>query len=121
MATFISVNRNRKIWGEKGAWKISFAPLGSYTTEDEKMIERLRKHPLINKGIVETGKIPKPKSNNIQGTRTAVTQSIPGKDEMLIRLGELRARLLRKDGSRRKDASDEDYAELLELQGELGV
>ena len=119
MATFISKNRAFKHSFDKQ--RIDFSPLGSYTTEDEKIIEVLRRHPYYNKGFVETNAIPEPKGNTTQGIRTAATQGIIGKDEKLLRLGELRARLLKNDGSFRKDASDELIDELKELQGELGV
>jgi len=133
MATFVSVSNNMKVWGEKlddkgknvGERLASFAPAGSFTTEDEVIIEKLRTHGAFNKkgkfGFIEASAIPKPKSNVIQGVRSAGTQPILGEKEKLIRLGILRATLLKNDGDFRKDASEEDKKELKELQEELGV
>ncbi len=122
-----------KVWGEKldskgrniGEKLASFAPYGSFTTEDEAIIEKLRAHGAFNKkgkaGFIEANTMPKSKGNVIQGTRSAGNSPILGKDEKLIRFGTLRASLLKNDGTPRKDASEEELEELKSIQDELGV
>ncbi len=121
MATFISRNIKLRIWGEKGAWDASFAPIGRYSTNDDKIIGVLREHPLFNKKFAEANMPKMAKSNVIQGLRSAATQPVIDKDNKLLRVGELRAKLLKNDGAFRKDAPDDLINELKELQGELGV
>ena len=121
MATFISKNVQFKVWGENAEWSAAFAPMGRYATNDEKIIEALRTHPYFNRSFSEIKIPPKGKSNIIQGVRSAGTQPIRDREAKLMRLGELQARLLKNDGSFRKDASDELINELKELKGELGV
>ena len=137
MATFVSINTGMKVWGEKivkgtngveknvGERLADFSPLGTFVTDDEVIIEKLRKHGAYGRnrkgGFIEASLPKPPKSNAIQGIRSAGEQPIFDKDEKLIRLGTLRAKLLKNDGSFRKDASEEDKKELKELQGELGV
>ena len=120
MATFISRNINLRIWGDKGKWNAMFAPDGNFVTEDEEIISALREHPNFKKTFTEAGTV-KAKGNIIQGTRSAATQPIRDKDAKLLRLGELRAKLLKMDGNPRLDASEELINEMKELQGELGV
>ena len=136
MAVFVSPSRNLKIWDEKlvrgndgiernvGKKIAEFAPLGRFVTEDTELIEKLKANPSygVGKGkFIMIDTVPKPKGNVIQGVRSAGTAVVFDKQEKLIRLGELRARLLKKDGSFRKDASDEDINELKSIQEELGV
>ena len=132
MATFVSVTKGLKVWGEKivkgknvGEKLADFAPVGSFTTEDEELIAKLRAHGACGKGkrygFIEAGTMSKPKSNVIQGVRSAGNSPILGKDEKLIRLGVLRASLLKKDGAPRRDASEKELEELKEIQDELGV
>ncbi len=121
MATFISRNIKLRIWGEKGEWNASFAPVGTYKTNDEKIIGILRQHPGFNKNFTEANMKPIKKGNIIQGIRSSGTQPVLDKDNKLLRVGELRARLLKNDGKPRLDASEELINELKELQGELGV
>ncbi len=122
-----------KVWGEKldakgrniGEKLASFAPFGSFSTDDGKLIAKLKANGAFNKkgkyGFIEANAIPRPKSNVIQGTRSAGNSPILGKDEKLIRLGTLRASLLKNDGTPRKDASQEELEELKSIQDELGV
>lgn len=120
MATFVSRNLKRRIWGENGKWNASFAPNGTFVTKDEKIISALREHSGLNRLFTEAGKT-KAKDNIIQGIRSAATQPILDKDTKFMRLGELKARLLKNDGSPRLDASEDLINEMKELQGELGV
>jgi hypothetical protein len=125
-----------KVWGSKivrgtngveknvGEKLASFAPYGRFITEDEQLIEKLKNHPSYGTGkgkFIMVNTIPKPKGNVIQGVRSAATAPILDKEEKLIRLGTLRAKLLKNDGSFRKDASEEEINELQEIQKELGV
>ena len=137
MVTFISVNRNMKVWGEKkikaldgteknvGEKLASFAPHGSFTTDNEDLIKKLRAHGAYGKngkgGFIEANLKKPSKSNVIQNIRSAGTAQVLDREEKLIRLGTLRAKLLKNDGSFRKDATEEEITELQEIQGELGV
>ena len=117
--TFFSPMKGLRIWGEKAEWNAKFV-LGTYTTENQEIISALRNHKEYGRKIVEKG-LPKIKDNIIQGTRTAGTQPVFDKDQKLVRLGKLRAELLKKDGSSRKDASEDQINELKQLEKELGV
>lgn len=117
--TFVSQYRKFKLWF--GDDKIAFEPYGRFSTDDERKIEALRNHPLFGRKFVEASMKPPKNENIIQGIRSAGTQPVFDKDAKLVRLGELRAKLLRKDGSFRKDASDEEKKELKEIREELGV
>jgi hypothetical protein len=131
MAQFVSPSRKMQVWGEKmvgdkpvGELLASFEPYGRFITEDEELIEKLKNHGAygVGKGkFTMVNTVPKPKGNVIQGIRSAATAPILDKEEKLIRLGTLRAKLLRNDGSFRKDASDEDKEELRTIEQELGV
>ena len=128
MITFSSRKTSLKIWGEKivkgknvGEMLASFAPFGKFTTDDEQLIAKLRDHGSYNKDFVELSKIVVPKGNLRQGIRSSATQPILGEKEKLIRLGTLREKLLKNDGSYRKDAPEEEINELTKIQELLGV
>ena len=128
MVTFSSRKTALKIWGEKivkgknvGEMLASFAPFGKFTTDDEQLIAKLRDHGSYNKDFAEMGKVVASKGNLIQGIRSSATQPILGEKEKLIRLGTLREKLLKNDGSYRKDAPEEEINELTKIQELLGV
>lgn len=85
-----------------------------FKTPDDALAGRLRKHPMFGNKIHERG-APAPKGNIIQGVRSAGEQPIFDAKEKYIRLGELRNKLLKKDGSFRKDADQKEVEELQEL------
>lgn len=121
MATFSSPKRNLRVWGENGKWNAAFEPYGSFITDDEELIERLRGHGSYGKDFVEAKMPVEAKNNLIQGIRSAGNRPVLGEREKLIRLGTLRAKLLRNSGEYRKDAPEEEMKELDELKAELGV
>ena len=132
MALFVSPrNRKMKIWGDvtvnnkrTHVLLASFEPDGRFTTDDQELIEKLKNHSAYGTGrnkFTMINTIPKPKGNVIQGIRSGGTQPVFDEKEKLIRLGALRAKLLKKDGSFRKDASEEEINELKSIQEELGV
>ena len=135
MVIFSSRKTALKVWGEKivkgknaGEMLASFAPFGKFSTDDEQLIAKLRDHGSYNKDFVELSKIAVsadrqvvPKGNLRQGIRSSATQPILGEKEKLIRLGTLREKLLKNDGSYRKDAPEEEINELTKIQELLGV
>ncbi len=88
---------------------------GFFTTPDDVLAGKLRKHPMFGKKIHEKG-VVKSQKNLIQGIRSAATQPVLDRDTKLLRLGEFRARLLKKDGTVRKDADEKEVQEMHELE-----
>jgi hypothetical protein len=113
MYTFFSPYR--KYVARDNAGTIAKFENGHFITPDLVLAEKLRIHPMYGKKIHEKGSV-KPKANLIQGIRSAATQPILDRDNKLLRLGELRAKLLKKDGNVRKDAGEEEIKEMHELE-----
>ncbi|RMG43485.1 MAG: hypothetical protein D6732_00045 [Methanobacteriota archaeon] len=114
---------------------------GTFATDDEEKIAKLKAHPLFNKAfkVWEKGKPPKFDSpvnhgvilsqNDLPDNVRAMVEEklkqpepveVPQPDvEKYVRFGELKAKLLRKDGSYRGDAKDEEITEYEKLKEEL--
>lgn len=121
MFLFTSPHRKYAIYGKEH--KVKFTPIGAigtFQTEDEQLAKFLRSHPEYGKKFVENGTMKKQDSNIISGVRSAATQPVLSNDK-LIRFGELKASLLKSDGSYRKDAKEELKTEYENLKEELGV
>jgi len=137
MFTFTSVAPRRRIFGKPvlvgkemiPEYDVKFTRMGSagqFTTNDEKIAESLRKHPEFGRTFVEIGlgNIPQ-KSNIISGIRSSATQPELGKvqpdPQKYIRYGVLQAKLLKMDGTYRKDAVQEEISEFEKLKQELEI
>lgn len=131
MYTFTSVNNGYMIIGkpdEKGEpeYMVEFSKAGStgsYITKDEELVKKLRGHPDFGKRFMEIGLNARENPNIVQGLRSSATSTESGKEpldpEKLIKFGMLQATLLKKDGSYRKDASEEDKSKYEQLKKEL--
>lgn len=119
MHKFISPHRRMKVFGKpkdkKPEWKALFTPdgiSGIFITEDDELAERLQNHKEYGKSFVKFERPGKKRTVVHQGERSAGMSQ-----ENLVRVGELKASILKKDGSYRKDASEEEikeYEQLLE-------
>ena len=121
MFIFTSPHRKFAVYGQ--GYKAKFTPIGaigSFQTEDEQLVEKLRTHPDYGRRFVENALPKKVESNIITDIRSAATRPVLS-DDKLIRFGELKAKLLKQDGSFRKDASSEEQEEYINLKQELGV
>lgn len=135
MYVFTSVNSKYSIYGKpviEGKEKVpefivNFNPIGRagrFVTEDEELAIKLREHPSFGKRFMEIGAVVKEKSTLVQGIRTSESHPELGVEkptsdpQRLIEFGGLQATLLKKDGTYRKDASQENIEkyELLKLE-----
>lgn len=136
MYTFTSVNNKFSIYGEPKLegkervpkYIVNFTPIGSmgrFITEDEELAKELRGHPDFGKRFMEIGITAKENPNIVSGLRSSETKPELGKEpidpQQLIVFGGLQATLLKKDGSYRKDASEEQIKQYEELKKELGA
>lgn len=134
MYTFTSVNRRYSIYGQpklEGKEKVpeyivNFTPIGSmgsFITDDEELAQKLRSHPSFGKRFMEIGVQAKENPNLVQGLRSSETKPELGKEpvdpQKFITFGALQATLLKKDGSYRRDASEEQIKQYEELKKEL--
>lgn len=136
MYTFTSVNNKFSIYGEPKLegkervpeYIVDFIPIGSmgrYQTEDAELAEKLRKHGDFGKRFMEIGATVKENPNVVTGIRSSETKTELGKEpidpQKFIEFGGLQATLLKKDGSYRKDASEEQIKQYEQLKQELGA
>jgi len=136
MYTFTSVNNRYSIYGTPKLegkqlvpeFIVNFTPIGSmgrFYTEDEELAVKLREHPSFGKRFMEIGITAKENPNIVKGIRSSETKPELGKEPIdpnkLIAFGALQATLLKKDGSYRKDASQEQITQYEELKKELGA
>lgn len=129
MYTFTSVYKKYSIFGQPVGsgleYEVHFTPnggVGVFTTTDEKLVEKLRNHPEFGKKFVELG--VKNQSSNIN-SEVRSSESHPESKEQIdpkkfIEFGKLQATLLKKDGTFRADASEEDKERYNQLKQELG-
>lgn len=132
MFTFTSAYKKHTIMGKPTSDKqldyvVHFLPVGGvgqFTTEDEKLAEKLRNHPDFNKKFTEIGLGLKAKSNVVDGVRSSATQGEVGKEAIdpqeYINFGVLKNKLLKNDGSYRKDASEDEIKQYETLKQKLG-
>lgn len=96
--------------------------VGIFTTSDEQLAEKLRTHPSFGTKFVELSP-PKPESNIVKGIRSSETHPELGKGQLdpqrLIRFGVLQNKLLKQDGTYRRDATQEEISEYENLKKEL--
>ena len=132
MYSFTSVNNKFTIIGkpinDEPEYIVNFSPVGSmgrFTTNDEELAVKLREHPEFGKRFMEIGLNAQENPKVVKGIRSSETRPELGQvaqdPQKLIELGMLRATLLKKDGSYRKDASEEDQLKYETLKKELGV
>lgn len=131
MYIFTSPNRRLMLLGKKIdkelEYIVKFEPIGAvgrFSTNDEKLAEKLRTHPEFGKRFVELGFRAKEENRIIEGVRSSATQPELGKEEFdpkeLIEFGKLQVKLLKSDGTFRKDASEEDINKYNQLKQKLG-
>ncbi|MCZ2268476.1 MAG: hypothetical protein LC124_06440 [Ignavibacteriales bacterium] len=131
MYTFTSVNNRYTILGQPQGdtleYIVKFEPIGSmgrYTTTDDTLAEKLRKHPDFGRRFMEIGINVKENPHIVQGIRSSETHPEIGKEPLdpqkLIEFGKLQATLLKADGTYRKDASEENKLKYEALKKELG-
>jgi len=131
MYTFTSVNNRFRIFGApingQPEYDVRFEPIGSmgrFATNDSELAEKLRAHPEFGKRFMEIGISAKENPHVVSGIRSSETKTELGKEpidpEKLIQFGRLQATLLKKDGSYRKDASEEEIKQYESLKKELG-
>lgn len=89
-----------------------------FSTDSEEVANLLRAEPEFGKTVFEGQKILN-ESRVVQGTRSSFNE--PGNKEDYVRYGYLQAKLLNKDGTFRKDASEEEINEFQTLKSKLGV
>ena len=136
MYTFTSVNNKLSIYGDpklEGKEKVpefivNFTPIGSmgrFQTEDEELAQKLRERPDFGKRFMEIGITAKENPNLVNGIRSSETKPELGKEpidpQKLIEFGGLQATLLKKDGTYRKDASEEQIQQYEQLKQELEI
>ena len=109
-------------------YTVRFEPMGSmgrFSTTDEELVEKLRKHPSFGKRFMEIGVKSQENPNVVRGLRSSETKPELGKEpinpEKLIEFGRLQATLLKKDGTFRKDAPEEDQIKYETLKKEIGA
>lgn len=144
MFTFTSVSPGYRIFGEPvkspktgeitpeyDAKFIRSGAVGRFTTDNESIVEKLRKHPDFNKRFVEVALPGAANSNVVSGIRSSAShpeiQEVKSevKPEVkvdfpkYIRFGVLQNKLLKNDQTYRKDASPEEIAEFELLKKEL--
>jgi len=107
---------------------VKFEPMGTmgrFTTNDEELAKKLRSHSEFGKRFMEIGINAKENPNVVAGVRSSETKPELGKEpidsQKLIEFGGLQATLLKKDGTYRKDASEEQIKQYESLKQELGV
>jgi len=131
MYTFTSVNNRFMILGKpigsELEYIVKFEPIGSmgkFTTNDNELAEKLRKHSEFGKRFMEIGLNAKENPKIIDGIRSSETRTELGKEpfdpQKLIEFGKLQATLLKSDGTYRKDASEENKLKYESLKQELG-
>lgn len=132
MYVFTSVNSKYRIFGKPidgiPEYDVPFEPIGRvgrYSTNDEELANKLRNHPDFGKRFMELGATALENPIVAEGIRSSVNQPELGKEpidpQKWIQFGVLQATLLKKDGSFRKDASEEDKIKFEQLKKELGV
>src|SRR5574343_396026 len=136
MYTFTSVNNRFSIFGKPELvgkemipeYMVNFSPIGTmgrFSTDDEELAQKLRTHPSFGKRFMEIGVTVKENPNTVAGIRSSETKPELGKEpidsQKLIEFGGLQATLLKKDGTFRKDCSEEQIKQYEELKKELGV
>lgn len=132
MYTFTSVNNRYMIFGHPidgvPEYTVKFEPIGSmgrFSTLDKELAEKLRNHPSFGKRFMEIGAIAKENPNIVKGLRSSETRPELGIEpvdtQKLIEFGRLQATLLKKDGTFRKDASEEDRIKFETIKKELEV
>jgi hypothetical protein len=136
MFTFTSVNNKLSLYGKPELvgksnvpeYIVNFTPIGSmgkFNTEDEELAQKLRAHPSFGRKFMEIGVSAKENPNIVKGVRSSETKPELGQEpvspEKLIAFGGLQATLLKKDGTYRKDASEEQIKQYEELKKELGA
>jgi len=107
-------------------YQVRFEPMGTmgrFTTQDEELANKLRAHPSFGKRFMEIGVSAKENPNVVSGIRSSETKPELGKEpidpQKFIEFGKLQATLLKKDGSFRKDASEEQIKQYEQLKSEL--
>ena len=136
MYTFTSVNNKFSIFGKPELvgkemipeYMVHFSPIGTmgkFSTEDEELAQKLRAHPSFGKRFMEIGVSAPENPNIVAGLRSSETKpelgQEPANPEKLIAFGGLQATLLKKDGTYRKDCTEEQIKIYEELKKELGV
>ena len=131
---FTSVNNKYSIYGSPKLegkqlvpeYIVNFNPIGTmgrFQTEDEELASKLRSHPDFGKRFMEIGITAKENPSIVVGLRSSETKPELGKEpidpQKLIEFGGLQATLLKKDGSYRKDASEEQIKQYEQLKKEL--
>lgn len=135
MYTFTSVNNKFTLLGKPIGvgkdqvldYEVHFSPMGTmgrFTTGDDDLAKKLREHPSFGKRFMEIGLTAKENPSIVKGIRSSETHPELGEGETfdpekLIKFGGLQATLLKKDGSFRKDASQEDIEKYELLKKEL--
>lgn len=109
-------------------YTVKFEPIGSmgrFSTNDETLAEKLRQHPSFGKRFMEIGVQSQENPNIVKGLRSSETRPELGKEpidtQKLIEFGRLQATLLKKDGTFRKDASEEDKIKYETIKKEIGA
>jgi hypothetical protein len=132
MFTFTSVHNRYRIFGAPidgvPEYDVAFEPIGSmgrFSTQDEELAEKLRAHPSFGKKFMEIGLQAKENPTIVQGIRGSSDKPELGKESLdpqkLIQLGVYQATLLKKDGTYRKDAPEEEKIKYEQLKKELGA
>ena len=129
MHTFTSVNSKYTIYGPpvdgEPEYIVKFQPMGRagrYNTDNEELAAKLRSHPSFGKRFMEIGIKAKENPNIVKGIRSSESYPELGKTEAadrLIEFGRLQATLLKKDGTYRRDASEEEVLKYEQLKIEL--
>jgi len=132
MFVFTSVHRKHTIFGKPLSngeleYIVQFTPVGAvgqFITDDEELANKLRQHPDYNTKFMEIGVLKETiKSNVIQGIRSSETRPELGQEHIdpkeFVEYGELKAKLLKNDGSYRKDASEVDIKRFEELKSKI--
>jgi hypothetical protein len=107
-------------------YTVKFEPIGTmgrYSTDNEELVLKLRKHPSFGKRFYETGITAQENPNIVRGLRSSETKPEIGKEpvdtQKLIEFGRLQATLLKNSGEYRKDASEEDRIKFEQLKLEI--
>lgn len=97
-----------------------------FRTEDKELAQEIREHPLFGKEIIDSGEVArKQKENIIRGVITSANSEPISEDEKVdytpyVRLGFLKAKVLKKDGGYVKGMEEEikEYEILKEKLGD---
>jgi len=108
-----------QLW-EKSTCLAKFEPadnFGLFITEDKRIIEKLKKHPLFNKTFKIWKGSGMPHFNRVNINHGVVSSLNNIDKNIYIKYGELKAKLLDKDGNYKKDASEDEIKEFEEIKG----